>query len=187
MLLLTVGVASACDSGLEWNETQDINATTMLSVDRSAWPPHMRERAERLMTSGGSWPFNANATSFAVTITWHKMEPQNGGNVFVSNFLNEGCGSGYVGAQWHTGTDQMFADWAIWDIGDYTTAYPMAKECVRYDGEGHGTQCGPLPGHKWEIGTAYIFNVSLVGTNASGAHFAGFIKNNNTGEMIKVS
>ena len=60
----------------------------------------MRERTERLTRSEGSgWPFNADATSFAATIIWHKMEPKNGGNVFVSNFLNEGCGSGYVGAQ----------------------------------------------------------------------------------------
>jgi hypothetical protein len=146
----------------------------------------MRERAERLMTTEGSWPFGADATSFAATITWHKMEPKNGGSVFVSNFLNEGCGSGYVGAQMHAGTDQMFADWAIWDIGAYTTAYPMSKECVRYDGEGHGTQCGVLPGHKWEMDTAYTFNVSLVDTNASGAHFAGFIKNNESGEVLKL-
>ena len=193
VLLLGAGVsvALACDSGLDWNEKQPENSssttTTKLVVDRSAWPAHMREQAERVMQSDGSWPFGADATSFAATIIWHKMEPTNGGNVFVSNFLNEGCGSGYVGAQWHAGTDQMFADWAIWDIGDYTTAYPMCKECVRYDGEGHGTQCGVLPGHTWEVETPYIFNVSLVGTNASGAHFAGFIKNNKSGEVLKVN
>ena len=62
----------------------------------------------------------------------------------------------------------------------------MSKECVRYDGEGHGTQCGVLAGHTWELETAYTFNVSLIDTNASGAHFAGFIQNNRSGEVLKL-
>ena len=53
----------------------------------------MRRQAE-LMRSEGTFPFGADATSFAATITWHEMQPVNGGSVFVSNFLNEGCGSG---------------------------------------------------------------------------------------------
>jgi hypothetical protein len=147
----------------------------------------MREIAERVDSGAGDgWPFNANATSFSATITWEKMEPGTGGNVFVSNFLNEGCGSGYVGAQMHYNESKMYADWAIWDVGPYTTALPMSDLCVRYDGEGHGTQCGVEPGHEWEIGTAYTFNVTLVGSNASGAHFAGFVKNNRTGDIYKL-
>ena len=43
-----------------------------------------------------------------------------------------------------------------------------------------------LPGHSWELETSYVFNVSLVGTNASGAHFAGFIKNNRSGDVYKL-
>jgi hypothetical protein len=146
----------------------------------------MREMAEHASQVEDTWPFGADATSFSATITWEKMEPSTGGNVFVSNFLNEGCGSGYVGAQMHYNTSTMYADWAIWDIGPYTTAIPMSEECVRYDGEGHGTQCGVLPKYEWEMGAPYTFNVSLVASNASGAHFAGFIKNNRSGEVYKL-
>jgi len=148
----------------------------------------MRELAERTSSSvpDDTWPFGADATSFSATITWEKMDPKTGGNVFVSNFLNEGCGSGYVGAQMHYNTSTMYADWAIWDIGAYSNTKPMAKECVRYDGEGHGTQCGVDPKNTWEIGTPYTFNVSLVDSNATGAHFAAFIKNGRTNEVYSL-
>jgi len=86
----------------------------------------------------------------------------------------------------HYNTSEMAADWAIWDLGDYKTTVPMSKECKRYDGEGHGTQCGVEPGHKWEIGTPYTFNVSIVASNASGTHFAGFVKNGRSGEVYKL-
>lgn len=186
MQLLLVITALACDSGLDWSEKGGAPGTT--AVNRSSWPSaqaRMRAVADSL-DSAGTWPFGADATSFSATITWHEMKPKNGGSVFVSNFLNEGCGSGYVGAQMHAGTDQMFADWAIWDIGAYSTAFPMSKECVRYDGEGHGTQCGVLPGQTWEMETPYVFNVSIVDTNATGTHFAGFIKNNRSNEVYKL-
>merc|ERR1719188_1074482 len=75
------------------------------------------------------------------------MDPPEGGNVFVSLTLAEGCGAGYIGAQMHGGTNQMFTDWAIWDADPTAaTTHPWDpannKNCVRYDGEGHGTQCG---------------------------------------------
>ena len=50
----------------------------------------------------------------------------------------------------------------------------------------HHWCAGVLPGHTWELGTPYTFNVSLVDTNASGAHFAGFIQNNRSGEVLKL-
>lgn len=186
LIFLFLGSAAACDSGLDWGETNLDQRVQTMHVDRSSWPKSMREVAERTQPKSGTWPFGANATSFSATITWEKMEPATGGNVFVSNFLNEGCGSGYVGAQMHTGTNTMYADWAIWDLGPYTTAFPMSEECVRYDGEGHGTQCGVLPNYTWEMGTQYIFNVSIKAINASGTHFAGFIQNNRTGEKYKL-
>jgi len=34
--------------------------------------------------------------------------------------------------------------------------------------------------------TPYVFNVTLVNTNATGAHFAGFIKNNRSGDVYKL-
>lgn len=194
LVFLLFGSAAACDAGLDWGEKNSSRTSQSFKVDRSAWPKSMREIAERKSPTEGPWPFGADATSFSATVTWEKMAPDTGGNVFVSNFLNEGCGSGYVGAQMHYNSSTMYADWAIWDVGPYTTAIPVNNtgECVRYDGEGHGTQCGVLPvgpsneTRKWEIGTPYIFNVSLVGSNASGAHFAGFIQNNRTGEVYKL-
>lgn len=185
--------AAACDAGLSWGaKPADGNTAAAkvvnIDIDRSSWPKADRERAERVSASlpADTWPFGANATSFSQTITWEKMDPATGGNVFVSSFLNEGCGSGYVGAQMHFNSSAMYADWAIWDVGPYTTALPMSKECVRYDGEGHGTQCGVEPNHTWEIGTPYTFNVSLIATNASGAHFKAFILNGRTGDIYKL-
>lgn len=191
-LLLLLNPVGACDAGLSWGEKDisdgDLTQPIKVEVDRSSWPKEKREMAERVSASAPAdgWPFNADATSFSATITWEKMEPATGGNVFVSNFLNEGCGSGYVGAQMHYNTSTMYADWAIWDIGAYSTAFPMEDVCVRYDGEGHGTQCGVEPNKTWEIGTPYTFNVSLIDTNASGAHFKAFIKNGRTGEKYRL-
>ena len=41
-----------------------------------------------------------------------------GGDVFLSTFLNMGCGGGYYGAQMHWNTMQMSVDWAVWDSGE---------------------------------------------------------------------
>jgi len=191
-VFLLFGLAAACDSGLDWsakkNRSNDIDTTLSVQVDRSSWPKARREHAERISASmpADTWPFGADATSFSATITWEKMEPALGGNVFVSNFLNEGCGSGYVGAQMHYNESKMYADWAIWDIGGNSNTKPMSAECVRYDGEGHGTQCGVEPNKTWEIGTPYTFNVSLIASNASGAHFKAFIKNEKNGDVYKL-
>jgi len=157
-LFLLCRSASACDAGVSWG------------------------------TKGGTgWPTGADATSYSHTLTWEKMDPPEAGNVFVSLTLSEGCGAGYIGAQMHGGTDQMFTDWAIWDAENYNNTRPWDpanKNCVRYDGEGHGTQCGVLAGHKWEMNTPYIFNVSLVFGNESGAHFKSTITNGRTKEVI---
>ena len=103
---LLLGAASACDSGLDWSEKglatihqPQPPQQPPMAVDRSSWPAAMKAKAEQQQQQQNhpnGWPFNADATSFAATITWHKMEPKNGGSVFVSNFLNEGCGFGCV-------------------------------------------------------------------------------------------
>merc|ERR1711957_488487 len=41
-------------------------------------------------------------------------------------------------------------------------------------------------GYKWELDVPYTFNVSLTYTNASGAHFSGFIHNGKSGEVYKL-
>jgi len=98
-------LGAACDSGLDWGEKGLAGRQPVpppLVVDRSSWPEgSMKARADReqdVAMEGAGWPFGADATSFAATITFffflHKMEPKNGGSVFVSNFLNEGYGSG---------------------------------------------------------------------------------------------
>ncbi len=66
---LRIGAASACDSGLDWNEKGiAFNGTLRrLDVDRTAWPKSMRLKAEEVMQSEGAWPFGADATSFSAT------------------------------------------------------------------------------------------------------------------------
>jgi hypothetical protein len=190
--LLLCDTAAACDAGVFWGEKHvgNLSAADLPvqdTIDTTMWPEAMRKHvfsSGGYVRAGDTWPAGANATSYSHTMTWEKMDPPLGGNVFVSLTLQEGCGSGYIGAQMHGGTDQMFTDWAIWDEGDYNTTVPLSKNCVRYDGEGHGTQCGVPPGHTWKMETPYTFNVTLVHGNASGAHFKSTITNGFTGEVI---
>jgi len=192
VLFLLCDSSAACDAGVFWGEKGLTNAnapTWRPDVDlwNASWPKAMHDRVQHMggyIRAGDSWPAGADATSYSHTLTWEKMDPPLGGNVFVSLTLTEGCGSGYIGAQMHGGTNQMFTDWAIWDTGVFNNTKPLSKNCVRYDGEGHGTQCGVLPGHTWDMQTPYIFNVSLVDSNASGAHFKSTIQNGFTGEVI---
>ena len=106
-LTMCLSVVAACDSGLDWSEKAPFGrqhppaaaaaVPAPIVPDRSSWPGGARlarAQNEDKEVGGAGWPFGADATSFAATITWHKMEPKNGGSVFVSNFLNEGCGSG---------------------------------------------------------------------------------------------
>ena len=60
--------------------------------------------------------------------------------------------------------------------------------CSRYSGEGFGTQCGlsAADDYMWEIGTAFVMNISLTTKNSSGATFRSTMTNMRTKEVIEV-
>jgi len=194
-LFLLCDPVSACDAGVTWGEKTGaklgVSSRAMGGRPNTAnWPKAMRKRhaASKNVSDGDSWPHGADATSYSHTMSWKKMSPKEGGNVFISLMLDEGCGGGYIGAQMHADQNKMFTDWAIWDWDGYNNTVPLSKDCVRYDGEGHGTQCGVDVQGKmnfnWTMDVPYTWNVSLVMGNSSGAHFKATITNEATGEVI---
>eukprot|EP01047_Picozoa_sp_COSAG01_P034217 COSAG01_NODE_2560_length_7453_cov_14.661817_5_plen_261_part_00 len=183
-----------CDAGVYWGA----NCTQELLHSR---PPGWLQQCS-------GYPFGANATSSATTLTWHEAGPgfggkeNRGGDVFLSTTLNMGCGGGYYGSQFHFNTSAMNLDWAIWDVSSkgadgvmYSTnnTHPVSPpgkpwRCSRYSGEGHGTHCGLglADGFLWQLGTRYTLNISLLEGNSSAALFGATITNEKTAELIEV-
>lgn len=145
------------------------------------------------IVSGGmgcdvTWDFgdhaNATATALSATLTWWQVLPQPAQpNVYMATATGTGCNAGYFGAQFHSdgSTTLLFS---MWDAVGYVNStefvfqsLPASKNCHRNaldaSGKSTGVQCSPSlgggPPVHLQLGVPYVFDMTIVATNTSGA------------------
>jgi len=151
-----------------------------------------------------SYDFGSSAdavtTSLSVTLTWWQVLPQpSKPNVYMSTATGTACNSGYFGAQFH-GDGSTTLLFSMWDAPSFQNnsqfvfqSLPGSPNCRRNaldaSGKSTGVQCAPGIANetvKLELGVPYVFNMSIIYQNVSGALWEVSMRDSFTGKVTSI-